>query len=267
MIKKIILIKLGGSLITDKEKPFTPRMEIIKDLALQISEALKKNKNLSLLIGNGGGSFPHYPAVKYQMKNGIKKDYQRLGFCEVQDAASRLNRIIVQSFLALKIRAFSLNPSSMVIAKEGKIKKFFTQPIIEALKFGLIPVTYGDIVFDEVLGSTILSTERLLSFLALDFLKKGLKINKIIHNGITHGVLNDRGYLIEKINKKNWHQIKKYFKKAKGFDVTGGMFHKVKEALKMTKYGIKSLIINGSQEKAILKKAILGEKVKGTVIF
>ena len=74
MSKKLIIVKLGGSLITDKTKPFTARMEIIADLAQQIKEALDEDKNLSLIIGNGGGSFPHYPAVKYQMNDGIKNE-------------------------------------------------------------------------------------------------------------------------------------------------------------------------------------------------
>lgn len=266
-MKKIIFIKLGGSLITDKEKPYKARFNVIDNLSKQISEALNEDKNLSLVIGNGGGSFPHYPAVKYQMKDGIKIDDQKLGFCEVQDAASRLNRIIVRSLLNHNIKALSISPSSMIITKKRKIKKFFIEPIIKALNLGIIPVIYGDIVFDEVLGSAILSTETLLNYLCIRFIKNGLKVNKIIHNGITPGVLDDQGNLIKKINKNSWLKIKKYFTKTKGFDVTGGMLHKVKEALIISSYGIKTLIINGYQHENILKRAILGEKVIGTLIF
>lgn len=266
MIKKIILIKLGGSLITDKEKPFTAKYKVIENLARQIKNALKEDKDLSLVIGNGGGSFPHYPAVKYQMKEGIKNDNQKLGFCEVQDAASQLNRIIVRTLLNNKVKAISMNPSSMIIAKNKKIKKFFTLPMIKLLNLGLTPVIYGDIVFDEIKGSTIFSTEQLLNYLSLEFLKYSLPVVKIIHNGITQGVLDNKGKVIEKITYNNWPKIKKFFTQIKGFDVTGGMKHKVEEALRLTKYKIKTLIINGIKTNDILKKAILGEKVKGTII-
>lgn len=266
MSNKIILIKLGGSLITDKEKPYTARYEIINNLSRQIKDALEENKNLSLIIGNGGGSFPHYPAVKYQMKEGIKNENQKIGFCEVQDAASRLNRIIVRSLLDLKIKAVSINPSSAIITQKKKIKFFFIEPIVKAINLGIIPVIYGDIVFDEFFGSTILSTETLLNVLCQKLIKKGFFVDKIIHNGITPGVLDREGKLIEKISKNNWNRIKTHFTSAKGFDVTGGMFHKVKEALLITKQGVETLIINGCQEKDILKKAILGKKVRGTII-
>jgi len=61
MRKKIVLIKLGGSLITNKQKPFTPKISVIDDLSRQIKEALDEDKSLQLIIGNGGGSFPHCP--------------------------------------------------------------------------------------------------------------------------------------------------------------------------------------------------------------
>jgi isopentenyl phosphate kinase len=265
--KKIVLIKLGGSLITDKQKPFTPKISVIDDLSRQIKEALDEDKSLQLIIGNGGGSFPHYPALKYQMNEGIKKSKQKFGFCLVQDAASRLNRIVVDSLLKHNLKALSLNPSSMIVTKNGKIKKFFPYPLFSILNLGLIPVTYGDIVFDEEKGSFILSTERILNFLALFLKKKGFKIDKVIHNGLTQGVLDEKGKTIEKITLKNFSKIEKNFYQTLGFDVTGGMLHKVKESLYLTKYGIKSFIINGTAKKNLLKKALLGEEVLGTWII
>lgn len=266
MNKKLILIKLGGSLITDKEKPFTVRMEIVADLAKQIKEALDEDKNLNLIIGNGGGSFPHYPAVKYQMNNGIKNEEQKYGFCAVQDAAAQLNRIIVSQLLKAGVKACSINPSSMIITENGKIKGFFSQPIIEMVKLGIVPVLYGDIIVDRKLGAKIFSTEQLLTELALRFQKSKIKVDIMIHNGSTKGVLDKNGSLIKSINKKNFKTFEKIFYQTKGYDVTGGMLHKVKECLKLSRYKIKSLIINGTSKENLLKEAILGKKVEGTII-
>jgi len=264
--KRLVLIKLGGSLITDKKKPFTAKMEIIADLARQIEEALNEDKNLSLIIGNGGGSFPHYPAVKYQMNGGIKNEEQKFGFCAVQDAAAQLNRIIVSRLLKVGVKACSINPSSMIIAENDKIKKFFTQPIIEMIKLGIVPVLYGDIIIDKKLGAKIFSTERLLTELALRFKKSKIKVDMVIHNGLTKGVLDRNGNLIELINKKIFKTFEKIFYQTKGYDVTGGMSHKVKECLNLSRYKIKSLIINGTSKENLLKEAILGNKVSGTII-
>src|SRR3989344_5130080 len=77
-MKKIILLKLGGSLITDKTKPYTARMKIVRNLAVQIKAALRKDSKLQFIIGNGSGSFAHYPAVKYKIRDGIIKEDQKI---------------------------------------------------------------------------------------------------------------------------------------------------------------------------------------------
>lgn len=265
MRKKIILIKLGGSLITNKSRPFTFQEAIIRNLAIQIKEVIDERPDLTLIIGNGGGSFPHFPAIKYQMKEGIKNEKQKYGFCLVQDAAAQLNRIIINAFLRKKIKAISFNPSSSLICQDGKIKTFYLDSLLGFLDLGLIPVLYGDIVFDKNKGSKILSTEVLLNFLALKLKQKGFFVEKIIHNGVTKGVLDDEGKVIKKITKKNFSQIEKVLKVTAGFDVTGGMRHKIREALEIAQCGIKTYIINGGEGK-ILKKTILGELTEGTII-
>ncbi len=265
-MNKVILVKLGGSLITDKEKPFTAKMRVIKNLAQQIKAALQNDPKIKLVIGNGGGSFPHCPAVKYQMKEGIKNEEQKMGFCLVQDAAARLNRIIVNELLKIGVKAVSVHPSSMIIASNGKIIKFFTEPIINLMKLGITPVIYGDIVYDQVLGSKIFSTEQLLSELAMVLKKNNIPVDRVIHNGLTKGVLDIDGKLIPLISEKSIQDIKKIFTGTKGFDVTGGMLHKVGESMELAKYGITTLIVNGNAKKNLLKNAILGMKVEGTVI-
>jgi len=266
-MKNIILLKLGGSLITDKSKPFTARMHIIEDLARQIKEALNENPQLQLVIGNGSGSFAHYPAVQYKMNGKIINEDQKMGFGFVQDAASQLNRIIVLTLLKAGVRAISLNPSSMIISKGGKIKKFFIEPVINLLNLGMTPVLYGDIVYDETLGAKIYSTEQLLTEIAMRFKKRGIIVKKIIHNGATKGVLDQKGELIPTISRKNFSSLKKVFSSIKGFDVTGGMLHKVEESLKLADSGFESLIINGFSKKNLLKDALLGKKVIGTHIY
>src|SRR3989344_6696183 len=166
-MKKIILLKLGGSLITDKTKPYTARMKIVRNLAVQIKAALRKDSKLQLIIGNGSGSFAHYPAVKYKIRDGIKKEEQKMGFCEVQNAAANLNRIIVGELLKAGVKAMSINPSSMIVSQNGTIKKFFIDPLVGLLKLNITPVLYGDIVFDEKQGAKIFSTEQLLGYIAV----------------------------------------------------------------------------------------------------
>ena len=50
MNKKLIFLKLGGSLITDKAKPYTAKYDVISDLARQIKEALDEDNKIKLVI-------------------------------------------------------------------------------------------------------------------------------------------------------------------------------------------------------------------------
>ena len=52
-MKELVFLKLGGSLITDKTQPYTPKLDIIEDAALQISTALRTQPDLRLVIGHG----------------------------------------------------------------------------------------------------------------------------------------------------------------------------------------------------------------------
>src|SRR5512144_2558166 len=62
---ELALLKLGGSLITDKTRPYTARIEKIADLAREIAAAKRTRPDLPLLLGHGSGSFGHTAAKEY----------------------------------------------------------------------------------------------------------------------------------------------------------------------------------------------------------
>ena len=193
-------------------------------------------------------------------------DIEVCGFCEVQDAAASLNRIVVSELIKAGVLAISVNPSSMMIAKGRKIVEFFDEPILEAIRMGLTPVFYGDIVFDKSQGSAIFSTEQLIAEIVKKFRKKNITVSRVIQNGITKGVLDQKGKVIAEITKKNYPKLRRLIFKTEGFDVTGGMKHKLEEALTMTHYGLKTMIINGSLKNNLLRDAILSRPIEGTLV-
>ena len=58
----MILIKLGGSIVTNKERPQSVRRKTIDNILKQI----KKIDEPKILVP-GGGSYGHYWSVKYDM--------------------------------------------------------------------------------------------------------------------------------------------------------------------------------------------------------
>ncbi|MGA2910989.1 MAG: isopentenyl phosphate kinase [Candidatus Microgenomates bacterium] len=262
-MKELILIKLGGSVITDKSKEYSVREENIKRFAGEVKEALKKIKG-NMIIGNGAGSFAHVPAKRYQTREGLINESSVYGMAVTEDAARKLNSIVIKDFLEKGLPVFSFSPASFLISDALVYSKSYLDPIEKALQIGIIPVVYGDVIVDKVRGCTIFSTEKVLSVLAKE-LKEGYKV-RIIYLSDADGVYDANGKTITKISPENFNEVKKSILGASTTDVTGGMLHKVEESLKLAKEtGIKTLIVSGVA-KENLKKAILGEKVVGTVI-
>lgn len=262
MMKNLILIKLGGSLITNKQKPFTVRLSVIKRLCKEIHSFPRKNN--VFIIGHGGGSFPHYPAKKYETQKGIVNKNSIRGIAEVQNAASKLNRIVVGELIKFCENAVSFSPSSFLITENGKIKSAFLESFLKSLELGMLPIVFGDATFDTKKGCNILSTEEILNYLALK-LKDRYKSVRVIYCGITDGVLDEKGVIIGKLTPQKFNALKQIVGASEGIDVTGGMLHKVEEALKIAKKGIPTLIINGTRVKE-LSRAVEGKTINGTTV-
>jgi len=230
-------------LITDKTQPYTPLLDVMDDLALQVATALRTHPNLRLVLGHGAGSFGHVPASEYKTRDGLppkstplihrerdeSEDSYWKGFAEVWYQASALNRYVMKALHNAGVQAIALPPSAGVIASNGQVSVWETTPIRMALATGMVPVVFGDTVFDEVRGGTILSTEDLFMFLA-----NALSPERILLAGLEAAVWADfpeRTKIVEKITPKSFSEIKANVGKSAAADVTGGMESKVRQML------------------------------------
>jgi isopentenyl phosphate kinase len=262
-MKELILIKLGGSVITDKNMEFTAREANILRFAKEIKSALRES-GAKIIIGHGAGSFAHTPASVYKTKEGLIAKNSLFGMSVVEEAARWLNGIVIKKFVSQRLPVFPFSPASFLISDAKVYSKSYIEPIKKALQIKIIPVVYGDVILDKAIGCTIFSTEKIFSILARELVKE-YKI-RIIYCTDTDGVYDSKGKIIEKITSENFSEVKKAILGASTTDVTGGMLHKVEESVKLVKEtGTSTLIVNGIKADA-LKKAILGKKVKGTLI-
>jgi len=257
MEQRLVFVKLGGSLITDKSKPYTARPEVIARAAAELHRA-KADAGLSLLVGHGGGSFPHVSAAEYRIHEGACDARGWEGFARVQADASRLNRLVVAALLDAGEPAVSLQPSAACTARHGRLQRWDGRAPERCLEQGLLPVPYGDVCFDEARGCCILSTEELFRYLA-----PRLKPALIVMAGKTDGVLDAEGNTIPEVKAADLERLRHSLFASDGVaDVTGGMLHKVEKALET---GVETLILNGLRP-GELEKALLGRSVAGTRI-
>lgn len=259
--KPIVLVKIGGSLITDKNKPYSLNERALDFICDEIKKGVASGK--ALIVGHGAGSFAHIPAKKYKTHLGINGPQSLRGIAEVADVAARLNRIVVERLLSRGINAVSVSPLSMMVAQNHTLKSLCSDSVEELLRLGLLPVLYGDQILDTKAGCTVFSTEKVLGYLALHLKKAGYRIERIIHCGLTNGVYDENGQTIRIINGKNIERYRTVLGGSGGVDVTGGMAHKVEETLSLARRGVPGLIIDGI-ENGSLSEAVAGRQVLGT---
>ncbi|MEM5778629.1 MAG: isopentenyl phosphate kinase [Candidatus Aenigmatarchaeota archaeon] len=258
----LIILKIGGSVITDKfsKKPKVNHKNL-KRIAKEIAYAYNKEK-MSLIIVHGAGSYGHVIVKKTKIDKGIKSYKQLKAFAETQRLQNELNSIVTKYLIKEGLPAIPCQASSFVVMDLGKIEEMSLSAIKGLLEMKMIPVLYGVPAFDKSKKCSILSGDQIAPYLA-----KKLNSKRIIHVTNVNGVYtedpnkNPNAKLIKVINSKNINQVKKWLGNSTATDVTGGMFRKVSELLKI---GIEAQIVNGLVPENIAK-ALNGERI-GTLI-
>jgi isopentenyl phosphate kinase len=252
------LVKLGGSLITDKERPETSRDKIIRRLASEVAESLASDRRSGsprLVIGHGSGSFGHVAAAKHRVHEGLgppasepgdERRAERLaGASEVQGRAAELHRRVMAALRREGVPAFSIAPSSVLVTDAGLPVRLATEPIRLALSAGLVPVVYGDLVMDRSRGYAIASTETVFAALIAELRRRDHMIDRVLWAGVTEGVLNAEGRTIPEISADDEDALSAAGPAA-GTDVTGGMRHRLESALALAQEGVESLIFDAT---------------------
>lgn len=240
-------LKLGGSLITEKNQPRTPRLDVLARLAGEIAEARLETRDWRLVIGHGSGSFGHVPAKKYGTRQGVQTPEEWRGFVEVWREADALNRLVVDALMEVGLPAIRFAVSGSVTTRAGQVTAWDLSPLRAALAAGLLPVVYGDVVFDEAWGGTILSTEDIFAHLARE-----LKPARVLVAGLEPGVWADYPActrLIPEIMPGNFAKVAPALGGSAAVDVTGGMASKVRELLGLAAAvpGLEVAIFSGAQ--------------------
>jgi len=255
------VLKLGGSVITVKDRPMTPDVDNIRRLCEEVKAAWPT----PLVIVHGGGSFGHPVAKKYGIAEGFTSERQVLGFTRTHQAMVALNTIVVDTLLDLGVPTISLGPSTFIMTRNGRIEDVSLEIVGRLAVKGILPVTYGDAVVDRTKGFSILSGDQLAVRLAT-----GLGASRLLFGVDVDGVYTSNPKLVPEatvIERLPLDKLDGYIKIGESLttDVTGGMLGKVSEARAAVDAGIEVFIGNASKPDVILK-ALRGEAVKGTIL-
>jgi isopentenyl phosphate kinase len=260
----LTFLKLGGSLITDKRRPHTARLEVLERLGEEIAEARAQDPALRLVLGHGSGSFGHVPASKYGTRQGVHTAEEWRGFVEVWREAAALDHLVLAALGKAGVAALAFPPSALVTAQDGQVASWNLEPLKAALEAGITPVVYGDVVFDTLRGGTILSTEDLFAYLG-----QYLRPARLLLAGLEAGVWADYPQctrLIDEITPTSLPEAEAALGGSEAADVTGGMESKVRETLRLVEQipGLEGFIFSG-ETPGNLRQALLGARM-GTAL-
>ncbi len=252
LLQGLTLIKLGGSVVTFKEKPLAANIDAIHGISHALTQL-----DVPIIIVHGGGSFGHYWSVKYNMHT-KPANYDLHGVSIVHESMIALNQIIVNSIMGMGLNPYGIPPSALTTGRKPTLARI--RHVYAMAQSKVIPVTFGDIVYVGGTKYSILSGDALMTILA-----RALRPLRIIFATNVDGVYKDnvRRELVEEIRIEDKSKSIEYFKA--GTDATGGMQRKVTEAFKIASHGMDVVIINGLIPERIIEAAKGTVKV-GTVV-
>jgi isopentenyl phosphate kinase len=256
----MILVKLGGSVITDKAKLRTFKRPSCNRLAKELSLV-----KAPMAIVHGAGSFGHIEAKKHSLHKGFKTSSQLHHVAAVQRDVRELNLRVLASLIDNSIRAVSVPPSSAAKFRGGMMRRFDPDTFGQMFDLGLTPVSFGDVVPDESMGFSICSGDLMMEALA-----KAFRPHIVVFCADVDGVFdadprrNKKARLIPEIDRTMIAGLKR--SEPANADVTGSIYGKVERMLAIAKYCEKCMIVNGNVP-GRLGEAVSGRRVVSTVVI
>jgi isopentenyl phosphate kinase len=254
----MMLVKLGGSVITDKMSYRALREETVRRLAQEIADSKQ-----TVMVVHGAGSFGHVIAAKHQLQKGYRHDSQIPGMARVMEDVRTLNLAVISALDDAGVPAVSLPPSAVTELANGKLASIDLSIFRRYLALGIAPVTFGDVALDRERRFGICSGDQLMEALAKEFAPQ-----RIIFCADVDGVFTEdpncdpQAELIEVVDRRVLDALPRTQRCA---DVTGSIFAKIETMLRITAYGGEAIVINGLRP-GRLAAALRGEKVIGSKV-
>lgn len=256
---QMILVKLGGSVITDKSKLRKFRRPTCDRLSNELATAKDR-----LLAVHGAGSFGHIEAKRHQLQHGYRRESQIQAVASVQRDVRELNLRVLESLIDAGVRAVSIPPASAGTFSGGKMQSFSKSAFQVQLDLGLTPVSFGDVVPDSTMGFSICSGD-----LVMEALAKAFRPELVVFVADVDGVF-DRdpkasrnAVLISALDGRELRKLRKTG--SKNADVTGSIYGKLERMLAISEYCEKCMIVNGNVPER-LKDVLAGREVVSTLV-
>ena len=253
----LTIIKLGGALITDKNKPYTLRKEVLKRVTKEIADVLGP-----CVIVHGAGSFGHVPVIKRKLYEGFKEISQLPDLSQTMLEVFDLRMAVTKALQEAGLAPVVFLPSNIFFMTNGEISGHFSGGYRQYLSLGMTLVFSGDMCADTQQGFSVCSGDKVVQLLSLL-----LHPEHVIFATDVAGIftadpkLEPKAKLISEIALSQIHELEKIADEAATPDITKGMRGKLEEIKRfepILKAGTKVAIL-GMMESGILRRYMENE--------
>jgi len=248
------VLKLGGSVVTHKDRPETVDEDALATAADAIADALAIDAPASdaiadalaidapadtdthggaldrLVLVHGGGSFGHHHADRHGVST-TTGTHDARALVDIHDAMGRLNDAVLDTLQDRAVPALPVRPLSVGARRTGDgsddeepTLDLPTASVETMLDEGFVPVMHGDVVAHEGNGGTILSGDAVVVSLA-----QSLGADRVGLCSTVPGVLDANGTVVDRID--SLADAADTLGDSNATDVTGGMAGKVRTLL------------------------------------
>ena len=252
------IVKLGGSVITRKQRAERLRPKILARLSRELAEGPG-----SRIVLHGAGSFGHPGAVRFALARPPGADapeaQRRRGAAIVAAEVRRLHLAVLRASVLAGGRPWSVPPASIAWNDGGRLASLETAPFSDALRLGMTPISFGDVVADRSWGHSILSADTV----AVELVRT-LRPQRVLFVSDVPGILEPTATGPPRVVPTLTEAVlERLDTRTRGDDVTGGILGKATAMLEIARLGSDAALISGLSDGA-LSSALRGEPVPGT---
>ncbi len=249
---RVHVVKIGGSVATNKERPFSLRIRVLRSIMEQLAAAEEQGARFALVIG--GGSFGHPVASIYRATQ-----------APVAEAYSTITSVMLELALAVAELAREaglrpvIHPPHSFCRPSGLKPNCSWSIVARDLEAGATPLAYGDVYLTpqgwEIVSGDELSVEMACS----------LRARSLIYVTDVDGILGPDGRVIERLSLGDAATEVAQLG-TRGADVTGGALRKIWALRENMCPDLNEIwVVNGLAEGRLFR-LLRGEPVVATLI-
>jgi isopentenyl phosphate kinase len=255
--ESIVIAKLGGSLITNKDRALSINLKGLRHVAQAIRKSNLPSGSKKLILVHGGGSFGHYYAKKFGLTTSFSK-IDPFAISKTTGAMLELHTKLRNILLEEKVSTETIPPSELLNESRTRLSTMGSRRLNDCFANDLIPISYGNVDLSSK-GASILSGDTICEAVA-----KSLPVERLVFAMDVDGIYADkglRGSIISRLRNEN-----QFTSKSRKYDVTGGIARKVSLGFRLAKHGVHVFFVNGEKGDRLLNILVGKSDAKATSI-